>query len=109
MWARQTWFTGSRDGSEVRICSIPDSKSTHLAETNGIGLLAEALTAEVKTVLADETSLVGAEAAVGTHYQHSPSISLAPPSIPLLLSIPQVTLFYSLMPDGRHMKTDAHH
>ena len=35
----------------------------HLLETDGGSLLAEALTAEVKAVLADETSLVGAEAA----------------------------------------------
>lgn len=35
-----------------------------LAETNGVGLLAEALTAEVKTVLADETSLVSAVTAL---------------------------------------------
>ena len=35
----------------------------HLDEANGGGLFAEALTAEVKAVLADETSLVGAEAA----------------------------------------------
>ena len=37
--------------------------NTHLLETDGSRLLAEALTAEVKAVLADETSLVGAEAA----------------------------------------------
>jgi len=35
-----------------------------LAETNGIGLLAEALAAEVKSVLADKTSLVGAVTAL---------------------------------------------
>ena len=73
----------------------------HLLETDGSSLLAEALTAEVKAVLADETSLVGAEAAVGTHYQHSPPISLAPLSIPLLSSIPKMAPLHSLMPDGR--------
>ncbi len=36
---------------------------SHLEEPNGRGLLTEALTAEVKSVLANETSLVGAEAA----------------------------------------------
>ena len=35
----------------------------HLLETDGSSLLAEALTAEVKTVLADETGLVSAETA----------------------------------------------
>ncbi len=38
---------------------------THLDETNGSRLFAEALSAEVKTVLADETSLVGTETARG--------------------------------------------
>ena len=37
---------------------------THLVEPNGSRLLTEALTAEVEAVLADETSLVCAEAAV---------------------------------------------
>lgn len=46
---------------EVRIgARIGREGTTHLLETNSIGLLAEALTAEVKTVLADETGLVGA-------------------------------------------------
>ena len=36
---------------------------TNLAETDGGGLFTETLAAEVKTVFADETSLVGAEAA----------------------------------------------
>ena len=35
---------------------------THLEETDGVGLLTEALTAEVKAVLADKTSLVRAVA-----------------------------------------------
>ena len=35
----------------------------HLLETDGSSLLAEALTAEVKAVLADETGLVSAETA----------------------------------------------
>ena len=39
----------------------------HLLETDGGSLLAEALTAEVKAVLADETGLVRADAAVGAH------------------------------------------
>ena len=38
-------------------------KSTHLLEPDGSSLLAEALTAEVKAVLADKTSLVRAVAA----------------------------------------------
>lgn len=38
---------------------------THLDEANVGGLLAEALTADVEAVLADETGLVGADAAVG--------------------------------------------
>lgn len=36
---------------------------THLDETDGSRLLTEALAAEVESVLADETSLVSAEAA----------------------------------------------
>ena len=44
----------------------------HLLETDGSSLLAEALTAEVKAVLADETSLVRAEAAVGTSVSTHP-------------------------------------
>ena len=35
----------------------------HLLETDGSSLLAEALTAKVKAVLADKTSLVGTETA----------------------------------------------
>ena len=80
---------------------LDETGVAYLGKTDSGSLLTEALTAEVKAVLADETSLVGAEAAVGTHYQHSPPISLVPLSIPLLLSIPQMTLLHSLMPDGR--------
>lgn len=43
---------------------MTSATATYLLEANGIGLLAEALTAEVKTVLADETGLVGAVTAV---------------------------------------------
>lgn len=39
-------------------------ETTHLGETDLSALLAEALTAEVKSVLADETGLVGADTAV---------------------------------------------
>ena len=42
----------------------PSKCATHLGEPDGGGLLTEALTAEVEAVLADETSLVGAQAAV---------------------------------------------
>ena len=53
-------FTGSSTNVEVRVgVERLCEGTTHLLEANGIGLLAEALTAEVKTVLADETSLVG--------------------------------------------------
>ena len=45
------------------ICTASRDMSTYLLEANSVGLLAEALTAEVKAVLADETSLVGAVAA----------------------------------------------
>ena len=49
----------------------PPSQSTiseaYLDESNVGGLLTEALTADVKTVLADETGLVGADAAVHIH------------------------------------------
>jgi hypothetical protein len=40
-------------------------KAAYLDEANIGGLLAEALTADVEAVLADQTSLVGADAAVG--------------------------------------------
>lgn len=39
-------------------------RDTHLDETDSSRLLTEALTAKVKTVLADKTSLVSAKAAV---------------------------------------------
>ena len=48
----QEWFRADRD------CK------SYLDETNVGGLLAEALTADVEAVLADKTSLVGADAAV---------------------------------------------
>lgn len=38
-------------------------RNTHLDEADGGRLFAEALTAKVESVLADETGLVGAEAA----------------------------------------------
>ena len=41
----------------------PAGMRTHLGEADRLRFLAEALTAEVEAVLADETSLVGAEAA----------------------------------------------
>ena len=44
-----------------------ESVGAHLLETNGGSLLAEALTAEVKTVLADETGLVCADSAIENH------------------------------------------
>lgn len=56
---------------------------SYLGETNVGGLLTEALTADVQAVLADETSGVGADAAVGRSSSqpsipfHSPSISNA--------------------------------
>lgn len=50
----------------------------YLVETDGASLLAEALTAEVKAVLADETGLVRAEAATSSI---SASFPLDPPSL----------------------------
>lgn len=41
-----------------------ESKITDLDETDGSSLLTEALTAEIKAVFTNETSLVGAKAAV---------------------------------------------
>lgn len=43
-----------------------DGGKSYLDETNVGALLAEALTADVEAVLADETSRVGADAAVST-------------------------------------------
>ena len=44
---------------------LSGSGESYLDETNVGGLLAEALTADVEAVLADQTSGVGADAAVG--------------------------------------------
>lgn len=69
---------------------------SYLDETNVGGLLTEALTADVQAVLADETSRVGADAAVSTSLatapgykpRHSPaSAALRSASLPPLLSI----------------------
>lgn len=47
-------------------------EESHLGETNVLGLLTEALTAEVELVLADETSLVLANAATHASLAHVP-------------------------------------
>jgi hypothetical protein len=69
---------------------------SYLDETNVGGLLTEALTADVQAVLADETSRVGADAAVSTSLatvpgykpRHSPaSIALRSATLPPLLSV----------------------
>ena len=49
--------------------------STYLLEPDGGGLLAEALTAEVKAVLADETSLVRAVTATHIAFSQQPHFS----------------------------------
>lgn len=46
---------------------VHDHCETHLVETDSSSLLTEALTAEVEAVFSDETSLVGAQAAVRYH------------------------------------------
>lgn len=56
-------FTGSTRGTYERGVLKRRRKETHLDETDGGRLFAEALTAEVKAVFADETGLVRAEAA----------------------------------------------
>ena len=57
-------LTGSTGKATMRTTlDVRRGERAHLLETDGGSLLAEALTAEVKAVLADETSLVGAEAA----------------------------------------------
>ncbi|KAH9871394.1 hypothetical protein IAQ61_005573 [Plenodomus lingam] len=48
------------------LSSAGTGKASYLDETNVGGLLAEALTADVKAVLADQTSRVGADAAEST-------------------------------------------
>ena len=59
---------GLRGRTRVRLCPKNwrqgEGEGTHLVEPDGCGLLAEALTAEVKAVFSDETRLVGAEATV---------------------------------------------
>lgn len=42
---------------------------TYLVETNIVGVFTEALTANVKVVLADQSGSVGADAAIFTHWQ----------------------------------------
>lgn len=49
--------------SRVSITTRPDGVITHLGETDVLGLLTEALTADVESVLADKTGLVGADTA----------------------------------------------
>ena len=57
-------LTGSTGKATMRTTlDVRRGERAYLLETDGGSLLAEALTAEVKAVLADETSLVGAEAA----------------------------------------------
>lgn len=47
-----------------RVCAIPTVlRFSYLGEANVVGLLTEALTADVEAVLADETSRVGADTA----------------------------------------------
>jgi hypothetical protein len=48
-----------------------DTDCAHLVEADVLGLLTEALTAEVQVVLADETGLVLANAAMRTKYVSS--------------------------------------
>jgi len=48
---------------------------TNLTETDGSGLFTETLAAEVKTVFADETSLVGAETAEEARVRNLPEVS----------------------------------
>jgi hypothetical protein len=61
---------------------------SYLDETNIGGLLTEALTADVEAVLADETSRVGADAAVSTSLATVPSYNAlhSPASATLLLA-----------------------
>lgn len=53
-------FTGT---ATVSVRPKPPRERPHLVETNILCLLAEALTAQVEAVLADETGTVGADAA----------------------------------------------
>ena len=58
-------LTGSTGKATLRTTlDVRRGERAHLLETDGGSLLAEALTAEVEAVLADETGLVRAEAAV---------------------------------------------
>lgn len=65
--------------------SIRRISDAYLDESNVGGLLTEALTADVKTVLADETGLVGADAAV-----HNQTLAKSILSIPAMLRDPHV-------------------
>ena len=94
-----------------------EGRGTHLVETDGGRLLAEALTAEVKAVLADETGLVGAEAAVGgrgtvstvrTRRCLGPQFPSFSPSLFLILN-PFFAFFLPTYPPFRQRETGTHH
>ena len=59
--------------------------ATDLGEADVLGLLTEALTADVEAVLADETSLVGADTAVG-----KPMLAPCSSNLP---NVPPISLF----------------
>lgn len=68
---------------------MPGQDVPYLDETNVGALLTEALTADVEAVLADETGLVGADAAVHETVSTLPfRYSILSPVYPSLSSIP---------------------
>ena len=64
-----------------------DTNATYLDETDGGGLLTEALTAEVEAVLADETSLVRTVAAVEDMYELSSESPFTVSYLPLTAAL----------------------
>ena len=65
-WQDHTLVARLRRRVQRRAQLQRETGESYLDETNVGGLLAEALTADVEAVLADQTSRVGADAAVST-------------------------------------------
>ena len=66
------------------VLQLANCMCTHLLEPDVLRLLSEALTADVEAVLADETSLVSADAAVA--YQLRSFHNLLDPVSPILIA-----------------------
>lgn len=75
-------FNGTATCVSLLAPSWPGCAEAHLLETNVLGLLTEALTAEVELVLADQTSLVLADTAKKSSLAQVPFYTIQPIAIP---------------------------